>query len=68
MSNKIESNMAPMQVSYCPHCRGVANLSISITPRIVTAPDGQTKIVVLKTYHCEACCSFVRSEEAIPQL
>lgn len=68
MSNEIESNMAPMQVLYCPHCRGIANLSVSITPGIVTDPNGQTKIVALKTYHCEACRSFVRSEEAISQL
>ncbi|MBI1810345.1 MAG: hypothetical protein HYR78_00110 [Nitrospirae bacterium] len=68
MSNKIESNIAAMHVSYCPHCSGVANLSVSITPRIVTDPNGQTKIVALKTYHCEACCSFVRSERAISQL
>ena len=32
-------------------------------PGIVTAPDGEEQLVTSKTYHCQACGLFVRSEE-----
>ncbi len=47
--------------AYCPHCRAVTNLSMSIIPNIVTGSDGTTKIATTRTYHCESCGVFVRS-------
>ncbi len=49
--------------SYCPQCRIVTNLSESITLRTIPVQNGKTKTLVSKTYHCESCCSFVRSED-----
>lgn len=55
--------MTAVHTAYCPHCRAVTNLSVSVIPTIVTEPDGKEKIVSSRTYHCESCRSFVRSEE-----
>jgi hypothetical protein len=52
-----------MYTAYCPHCRTVTNLSESITLQINPGPDGKTEMFVSRTYHCESCCSFVRSED-----
>lgn len=55
--------MPAVHTAYCPHCRVVTNLRVSIMPGIVTAPDGEEQLVTSKTYHCQACGLFVRSEE-----
>jgi hypothetical protein len=51
------------QTAYCPHCRAVTNLNVSITLRSINGPDGDEEIVVSRAYHCEACLFFVRSDE-----
>lgn len=55
--------MITAHTSYCSHCRVITNQRVAVAPLIVTEPDGKEKIVVLKTYHCESCWLFVRSEE-----
>ena len=55
--------MTAVHTAYCPHCKVVTNLSVSIMPGIVTGPDGEEKLVTSKTYHCESCGLFVRGEE-----
>ncbi len=52
-----------MYTAYCPQCRTVTNLSGSITLQIIPGSDGKSETVVSRTYHCESCCSFVRSED-----
>ncbi len=56
------------QTAYCPHCRAVTNLNVSITVRFINGPDGSEEIVTARVYHCEACLSFVRSDEDISPL
>lgn len=55
--------MEIMNTAYCPICRAVANLSVSITLQTVVGLDGKEEIVVSKTHHCASCLSFVCSEE-----
>ena len=57
--------MAPKQTAYCPHCRTVTNLRVTTTLRIADDQKGTAETVVMSTYHCESCCSFVRSEEDV---
>lgn len=49
----------------CPLCRNIANMIISFVTRAVTGADGGTKLIRMKTYHCEICRSFVRDEEEV---
>lgn len=56
---------ASMHSAYCPHCRAVTNLRESITPEIVTGPDGKEKIVFSKVYHCAVCGLFVKNYDDI---
>ena len=60
---KVYRNINRVLTAYCLHCRVVTNLSVSITLATVTDSDGQAQIVASRTYHCESCGSFVRSEE-----
>ena len=55
--------MLHADTAYCPHCRTVTNLHMSISLRSISGTDGNTEMIVSKTYHCESCCSFVRSED-----
>lgn len=66
---KVYRNINRVLTAYCLHCRVVTNLSVSITLATVTDSDGQAQTVASRTYHCESCGSFVRSEEdTIPGL
>jgi len=47
----------------CPTCGAIKNMRVSIHQRESVAADGKIKKVVTKTYHCEICASFVRSED-----
>ena len=55
--------MAAVHTGYCPHCKVVTNLSVSIVHGVATGPDGEEKLVSSKTYHCESCGLFVMGEE-----
>ncbi len=55
--------MVSIDTAYCYHCRKVANLMESITLKFLTGRDEKKERIVLKAYHCESCCSFVRSCE-----
>ena len=55
-----------MSVEFCPLCRTSRTVSVTVMPITVTAEDGKIKTIVIKTYHCESCRSFVRSAEEEP--
>jgi hypothetical protein len=40
-------------------------MSVSFLTRAVSGADGATKLIRMKTYHCETCRSFVRDEEDV---
>lgn len=65
---KSHQNINIVHTAYCPHCRAVTNLSVSITLQTIPVPDGKTETLVSRTYHCESCCSFVRSEDDVSLL
>jgi len=49
---------------YCPHCREVCNMRVTVAYRRTSGPGGETGTTCVKTFHCERCGQFVRSEEA----
>jgi len=52
-----------MPREFCPRCGAVGNMEVTVSRRQAKAPDGTVKEIVTKTFHCEACHSFVRSED-----
>lgn len=47
---------------FCPKCQKTRNINGVTSTRNVEGADG-TKHIVTISYHCEACNTFVRSEE-----
>lgn len=52
-----------MSPEFCPKCLLPQNMTVSITTRERTDSEGKIAKIETRTYHCEACHSFVRSEE-----
>lgn len=52
-----------MSPEFCPKCLLPQNMIVSITTREGTDSEGKITKIETRTYHCEACHSFVRSEE-----
>ena len=52
-----------MTMELCPTCRAPRNVSVTISRRTVVKPDGTTVEVETRTYHCESCHRFIRSED-----
>jgi hypothetical protein len=52
-----------VSTGYCPFCRTAANMIVTVSPRAIAPKDGKKRTIIIKTYHCEACGSFVRSEK-----
>ncbi len=55
--------VSKISAAFCPHCKTITNLSVSLIPVIDTDPDGKEIILTSRTYHCENCGLFVRCEE-----
>ena len=55
-------------IEFCPSCGTSRTMSVTNIPRTVTDWEGKIEAVVIKTYHCESCHSFVRSTEEEPVL
>ncbi len=53
---------------YCPHCRTVVNLAGTAKILIASGPNEKTETITVRTYHCELCHSFVRSEKNMGNL
>lgn len=47
----------------CPRCGVIKNMIISTSKTKMTDFNGKKENVETKTFHCEACNSFLRSEE-----
>ncbi len=52
-----------MSIELCPRCRALRNVRLTVSRRKVALPDGTTKEVLTRTFHCESCHAFIRSEE-----
>lgn len=48
---------------FCPRCRSVQAMNLSMVRKKVTDADGHSKKITTKTYHCAKCLQFVRSEQ-----
>jgi C4-type Zn-finger protein len=52
-------------MEFCTRCRTVRNMRVSVSLRKLPDSKGNIKEIVTKSYHCESCGSFVRSEDII---
>ena len=52
-----------MSQDMCPRCGALRNMRVTTSRRKVVDADGESRTVITKTYHCEVCSTFVRSEE-----
>lgn len=66
--NNTHFNIAPVSTGYCPHCRTVVNLAETGKLEIACDRDEETETITIRTYHCEACHSFVFSERSMGNL
>ena len=48
---------------YCSKCQTPRNVKVSESRREIVDPEGETKEILTKSYHCEVCHTFVRSED-----
>jgi hypothetical protein len=51
-----------MSSMYCPRCATPQPATASTTELEITGPGGEEIKLVIHTYHCVTCHSFVRSE------
>jgi|GEM_PF-890250 len=54
-----------MANEFCPQCKTLKNMTISATKKKIKNKKGKEKEILIYSYHCETCGSFVRSEENI---
>ena len=52
-----------MPSEHCPHCRGIRNMRVTVSRRKESTPEGGTKEIETRSFHCESCNAFVRSED-----
>ena len=52
-----------MSFEFCPKCNTPRNRLTTASSREEVGPEGKTKKIVTTNYQCEACGSFVRSED-----
>lgn len=52
-----------MASEFCPKCRAVRNVRVTSSRRKATDADDKPKTILTRTFHCETCNAFVRSEE-----
>ncbi|MBN1104574.1 MAG: hypothetical protein JXL84_14245 [Deltaproteobacteria bacterium] len=47
----------------CPRCREICNMIMTASTRIVRAKNQQMKRIKTRSFHCEKCGQYVRSED-----
>jgi len=52
-----------MPSEHCPRCQVTRNMRVTISPREETTPDRDIKQIEIRSFHCETCNTFVRSED-----
>ena len=53
-----------MAFELCPVCRQNRGMRITFSERTEKGKRGKTKKIHSRTFHCEACHQFVRSEDS----
>lgn len=51
-----------MVIEFCPKCHALTNMMLTITKRREKNHEGKVFTVITKSYHCNICNTFVRSE------
>lgn len=54
-----------MPSELCPKCRSLRNMQVSTVITKRKDKKGKEKEILISSYYCEVCNSFVRSEEDI---
>jgi hypothetical protein len=57
------NNIKMQLTEFCQKCKNVQNIKGNTVNREEKTSDGETKSIVTVSYHCEACHTFIRSEE-----
>ena len=50
-------------MEYCPHCSKVRSMRVTTKRRLERSKDRSAKQIESRTYHCQTCNAFVRSED-----
>ncbi|MGD9367440.1 MAG: hypothetical protein PVH87_17200 [Desulfobacteraceae bacterium] len=60
-------NINMQLTEFCHRCQNVQNIKGTAFNREEKTSDGETRSVATVSYHCEACHTFIRSEEIKPK-
>jgi hypothetical protein len=52
-----------MSSGYCTQCGSIQNLRETIAHRQEASPEGEPQEIETRSFHCEKCNTFVRSED-----
>ena len=52
-----------MPMEFCPRCKGNKSMRVTVSQRNETGVDGTPKKIETRSFSCECCNSFVRSED-----
>ena len=52
-----------MPSEYCPRCQVTRNMRVTISPREENVLDGVVKQTETRSFHCETCNTFAKSED-----
>jgi hypothetical protein len=52
-----------MSNEFCPKCRALRNIVVSVSRRKQVGSDGNPGEILTRDYYCETCRSLLRSEE-----
>jgi hypothetical protein len=55
--------MDNMKSEFCTRCNTKRNVMMTSSSSVMTAPNGDRRIIQTDFFHCELCKSFVRSED-----
>ncbi len=56
-----------MAEGFCARCRATVEMTETVTRRRVRGEDGAERTVTERSWHCETCGAFVRSETTAGQ-
>jgi len=53
-----------MAVEFCSNCNKLVNTQVSTTITTKKDKSGKEQKLLINSYNCESCSSFIKSEEA----
>ena len=52
-----------MSIEFCPKCQVLRSMRVTETKSKKTNSEGKSVELIILTYHCQKCNTFVRNEE-----